>query len=99
MRARRTLRGLVQQPDPQMNRPDCYTLEAPACAVRNAEPAATSLWVPARLALGTVAVMTVMFSVGQMTGPLLCGAIAAIGLLVLCIALASLQGGPRARGL
>jgi predicted MFS family arabinose efflux permease len=57
-----------------------------------------------------IAVMTVMFSVGQMTGPLLCGAIAdhgglrvgmfaAIGLLVLCIALASLQRGPRARGL
>lgn len=57
-----------------------------------------------------IAVMTVMFSVGQMTGPQLCGAIAdhggsrvgmfaAIGLLVLCIALASLQRGPRARGL
>jgi predicted MFS family arabinose efflux permease len=53
-----------------------------------------------------IATMTVMFSLGQTTGPLLCGSIAdhgglrvgmfaAIGLLVLCIALASLQRGSR----
>lgn len=54
-----------------------------------------------------IAVMTVMFSLGQMTGPLLCGAIAdhgglrvgmfaATGLLMVCIVLASLQRGPSA---
>lgn len=65
--------------------------------------------VPSHAWTKIIAVMTVMFSLGQMTGPLLCGSIAdhsglragmfaAIGLLVLCIALASLQRGSRARG-
>lgn len=60
--------------------------------------------VPSHAWTRIIAVMTVMFSLGQMTGPLLCGAIAdhgglrvgmftAIGLLILCIALASRQRG------
>jgi predicted MFS family arabinose efflux permease len=63
--------------------------------------------VPAHAWTRIIAVMTVMFSLGQMTGPLLCGAIAdhgglrigmftAIGLLILCIVLASLQRGSAA---
>ncbi|TAL79727.1 MAG: YbfB/YjiJ family MFS transporter [Burkholderiaceae bacterium] len=58
--------------------------------------------VPSRAWTRIIATMTVMFSLGQTAGPLLCGSIAdyggmrigmfsAIGLLVLCIALASLQ--------
>ena len=60
--------------------------------------------VPSHAWTRIIAAMTVMFSLGQTAGPLLCGSIAdyggmrigmfsAIGLLVLCIALASLQRG------
>jgi predicted MFS family arabinose efflux permease len=63
--------------------------------------------VPSHAWTRIIAVMTVMFSLGQMTGPLLCGAIAdhgglrvgmfaATGLLMVCIVLASLQRGPSA---
>lgn len=63
--------------------------------------------VPSHAWTKIIATMTVMFSLGQTTGPLLCGAIAdhgglrvgmfaAIALLVLCVVLAALQRGSSA---